>query len=702
MLKFLFLIKNKLKVLRRWLIMDKFKLSMIVVACSLALSACSSGGSAPANPLAQDTPGKGAATGGGTGGSQSGNGSSSGSGSSTEGSGSNTEGSGSNTEGSGSNTEGSGSNTEGSGSNTEDSGSGDVTVEQADPASVDFSATFKADTDGLMQSGVRNGASVTYEDKSGKVLSSGTSALADQYDTEPHKLEIDSKAVHKFDKYSFSTSDDEKNKDIQIVKNFQVEEGTGKGLFGTVGEDHVRYGVYQDQGKSTLFVHGEPKGSYGNMPKEGKFTFKGGAVYGKSGNYVPALSHVNVDFGDTKNVNIRITPSNNHAAFDFSGKINGNTFSGADGGVKHRGGFFRAGWRDEAGYAGGVFQRTEGEFAGYHGSYASKKQAAYEEFNAQVAPPAVPEEPKPPVSEPEEPKPQPPVVVPTPPSSEPVPPVSVSGAFEEAMKNGFVQDDKSRPGYMKSGITSYYDPSTYVTNGVILTVGKEGKFSAVRPEGKEADSFRELKLNGHIIPLLASGQDLLNGISMRAFNAKDLKRDGGVYDETKDGKGLVGSTTDSFHSEGFKAMRFGVYQLEGTNHLFVQGQPSRYMPPASDKDYAYEGYAVHVDSNNAYSRVNGVKAKVNFGKKTVDVTLKPAGNVLGTNRPYDSALSFSATITGNTFSSNSGGVSTKGGFFGGLGQDMGGVYNVGTTYKNPEYHNSKGVFGTTQVDPRKR
>ncbi|VEJ21809.1 transferrin-binding protein-like solute binding protein [Neisseria animaloris] len=151
----------------------------------------------------------------------------------------------------------------------------------------------------------------------------------------------------------------------------------GKGWVGSTGDarqgyfENVRYGVYTVDGKSHLFVQGNPS----TWLSRAKYSYSGDAVYGKDGVYNRAKTSAIVDFAN-KTVDVTITPPRVSGRADpsplqFGGIIDGNTFSGTKNNIETKGGFFGPGGVD----LGGVYNVKEGEHKGYNGAYgASNRQ----------------------------------------------------------------------------------------------------------------------------------------------------------------------------------------------------------------------------------------------------------------------------------------------------------------------------------------
>ncbi|OSI16738.1 transferrin-binding protein-like solute binding protein [Neisseria dumasiana] len=213
------------------------------------------------------------------------------------------------------------------------------------------------------------------------------------------------------------------------------------------------------------------------------------------------------------------------------------------------------------------------------------------------------------------------------------------------------------------------------TNGLIVTIDNNAG-GAVTGQLPQTESFDVLTLNGTKILLFARVQDKFKEIAMRPLSAPDFPN--------KDfkGEGLVGSIGDSY-KDVFQNVRYGVYTVDGKSHLFVQGNPSPWLPGAK---YSYEGSAVY-GKDGKYSRAQS-SAIVDFANKTIDVTITPPSITGHADR---SPLKFGGEIKGNTFSGTKNGIETRGGFFGSGGVDLGGIYHA----HQGEHQGYNGAYGAS-------
>ena len=148
---------------------------------------------------------------------------------------------------------------------------------------------------------------------------------------------------------------------------------TGQGFVGSRSYGYspdfadFRWGVYTDQGVSTLFVQGNAS-SY--VPSSGKFRYSGRAVIGENGEYNQVYGVKAVADFSTKRIDVSMTPPSREGqatrdALEFGGAIKGNTFSGNENGIVSKGGFYGGG----AASAAGVFFATDGKHKGLNGAF---------------------------------------------------------------------------------------------------------------------------------------------------------------------------------------------------------------------------------------------------------------------------------------------------------------------------------------------
>ncbi|OSI36349.1 transferrin-binding protein-like solute binding protein [Neisseria dumasiana] len=251
----------------------------------------------------------------------------------------------------------------------------------------------------------------------------------------------------------------------------------------------------------------------------------------------------------------------------------------------------------------------------------------------------------------------------------PAPPAA-SSSFTDALAKGFIAN------HPRKDRADYMDPNK--VGGIILSINNTG--GTLTGQSPKTDTFDELMVNGTKIVLLGGSTDKLNLIGMRPLAQRDFP-DGGYKAE---GKGWVGSTGDERQGV-FQNVRYGVYSVDGQSHLFVQGKPTLSMYLTSGR-YSYDGHAVY-GKDGQYRRAK-TNAVVDFGKKTIDVTITPQG-ISGQIAP--SPLKFGGVIKGNTFSGTQNNIETKGGFFGDGAADLGGVYHA----TGGEHAGYNGAYGAS-------
>ena len=156
----------------------------------------------------------------------------------------------------------------------------------------------------------------------------------------------------------------------QVGSAFHPKDPTNPGWVGSLATgrgfgafSNVKFGVYTDADNvSHLFVHGKPASF---MYNTGKYEYLGSAVFGKDGNYQGLANSITAiaDF-DKRTVDVALKLSDGKQ-LDFGGNITGNVFEGTKNNIETRGGFF--GYND----MGGIYHVKEGEFKGYNGAYGA-------------------------------------------------------------------------------------------------------------------------------------------------------------------------------------------------------------------------------------------------------------------------------------------------------------------------------------------
>lgn len=158
--------------------------------------------------------------------------------------------------------------------------------------------------------------------------------------------------------------------------------------------EHMRYGFYTKDGKTNLYVQGlmTPVSSkaddekayaefnwYGlykngeknvetvtirSLPTEGTYEYKGTAFYGSNNNYKEYAVTSYADFTEKK---VKVDVALNDSHLIFGGNIKDNTFSGTHNGIVSKGAFFGTKGTD----MGGVFYQTAGEDKGHNGVFGA-------------------------------------------------------------------------------------------------------------------------------------------------------------------------------------------------------------------------------------------------------------------------------------------------------------------------------------------
>ncbi|WP_107960697.1 transferrin-binding protein-like solute binding protein [Neisseria cinerea] len=252
---------------------------------------------------------------------------------------------------------------------------------------------------------------------------------------------------------------------------------------------------------------------------------------------------------------------------------------------------------------------------------------------------------------------------------------------------------------------------------------------------------------------------LLEGVSI---NTKEVKEGAFVTDEhSKNGKG-ENPAQRSLHSGNLLSdVRYGGVADFTNAHLqndvkqavFVQGNPSsKDVIAAKEGTATYEGYGLHFkngkpfgvdtdslgyaleaaksnnqDENGKKKDISEVKlqntyldakatkviAKVNFGKKTVNVGINRFFDTFETPKGEDPRLggkdgvlkasardmenlTFDGKLSGNTFADDAGNL--QGGFYGATGDQLAGMYKKQAKNNRDEEVETRGVFGAKRTD----
>lgn len=191
--------------------------------------------------------------------------------------------------------------------------------------------------------------------------------------------------------------DDNYEKVTNKIFSFKEEKGrVGSLPHRSLGNDfgQMRYGYYTENGETKLFVQGyitptnqEESGKYLSpfnyrdesmgksstqglraIPTNGVYEYKGTAFYGKDHSYNEYLTTAYADFDNNK-VQVNIFDGEKNK-LTFGGNIDKNTFSGEYNGVISSGAFFGTKATD----LGGMFYQTKGDEQGMHGVFGTTQQ----------------------------------------------------------------------------------------------------------------------------------------------------------------------------------------------------------------------------------------------------------------------------------------------------------------------------------------
>ncbi|WGE35941.1 transferrin-binding protein-like solute binding protein [Actinobacillus genomosp. 1] len=207
-----------------------------------------------------------------------------------------------------------------------------------------------------------------------------------------NKLVVDGKEITLFsDDFLFDAASNGKE-----IKTTDIQDNTGGvgkkgGLPTSKYRDNLsamRYGYYTKDGKTTLFVQGymspvddngkktiasAPHSYLGyamnqanksvdirSVPTTGVYAYEGSTFYGKDNIYNEYTTTAYADFANKK-VKVEVKDAN----LTLGGKITGNTFSGNVNGIETKGAFYGTNGVD----IGGTFYQTTGEKKGYNGVF---------------------------------------------------------------------------------------------------------------------------------------------------------------------------------------------------------------------------------------------------------------------------------------------------------------------------------------------
>lgn len=212
-------------------------------------------------------------------------------------------------------------------------------------------------------------------------------------------------------------------------------------------------------------------------------------------------------------------------------------------------------------------------------------------------------------------------------------------------------------------------------SGGYLAITADGKTSSKSvPSNYRDEELNELVINNTHIRLF-NVRDNLSGTYLDTFKAlSDVD-----VTEGKTGavSGLAGGWGNVFFNLGFYNSRFGVYTVNHTDHLFVQGfstpltqseesRNGRLSPmPTTGRNTYLNGQAIYGKEGN-YESLQAI-AVADFAEKTLNVSLSDS---LG----GAAKLQFSAKIEGNTFKGEEGAIHSYGGFFGSGADEAAGMF----------------------------
>ncbi|MGX2949513.1 transferrin-binding protein-like solute binding protein [Ursidibacter sp. B-7004-1] len=209
-----------------------------------------------------------------------------------------------------------------------------------------------------------------------------------------NELVIDGKTLTVFDIQKMKSYQDESKDKNEI---FDITENGVKGKVGSLptrklGDDfaQMRFGYVTDEnGKSTLFVQGvqtpteesikspfsyyrvDVEGETENireLPKSGRFEYQGYAFYGEGNKYNQFGVKGMADL-DNKKVKVDVL-ENDKTKLTLGGIIDGNSFAGSYQGVEVKGAFYGTKGQD----IGGAFYQTEGVEKGFNGVFGATQR----------------------------------------------------------------------------------------------------------------------------------------------------------------------------------------------------------------------------------------------------------------------------------------------------------------------------------------
>lgn len=227
-----------------------------------------------------------------------------------------------------------------------------------------------------------------------------------------------------------------------------------------------------------------------------------------------------------------------------------------------------------------------------------------------------------------------------------------------------------------------------ILNTSLMSIDASGKAVAqTNPEQAVPAAFGEIIINNQKVLLLSNMNDRLKSVGGTSVSLKALGNDDfATLDDKKTTmpSGAKGGWVGSIGKFGFEYgewsnMRFGVYVDEkNVSHLFVHGKKA----PVRDTTgvFAYSGSAIIGKDGNYRPLENAVTGAVNWGEKTVNLTIQDGNN----------SIPVGGKIQGNTFGGNTNGVETRGAFYGT--SELGGIFHA----TGGQYDGYNGVFGATR------
>ena len=237
-------------------------------------------------------------------------------------------------------------------------------------AKEELGKTFK--DNGISDSNLTYLSGTTVTNQNGKLITQNIENKNQSLNT----LYVDGVSITLFDNDFIKKASEED----KVVGLHEIKDSSGK-IVGKVGSlptyhlksdfEQLRYGYYTKDGKTTLFAQGHMTpvntnkdvnisspfsyyGYYANkpndtailrpLPHEGVYSYTGKTFYGKDSDYTEFNTSVIADF-NSKKVKVDVKDAN----LTFGGKITGNTFAGTHEGIESKGAFFGPAGSDIAG-----------------------------------------------------------------------------------------------------------------------------------------------------------------------------------------------------------------------------------------------------------------------------------------------------------------------------------------------------------------